>query len=368
MFEDKSYEAHEDHKKLYDALENSLEHDYSDQLLSYLEEARQKKRKRRDIPRTPSGLPPPQPPPLPPPAGASGAPSTSGASGSSQFPPPPPPLSHPSTGTSKSALQQGSKASNLSKTQELSPTDSLIQYDSISNEQVHFSDDEDSKNDHLAKADSRKDWWKPLPEEERPTTPKLSWTIPSSTISDVENNWATALVLAYETLAENSLLAKTRDMMNFLNCPALSISKMKAASYPVFGLELLVLKQMWIDDMYMLLRRVKKKLDQTCRFLVSLELKPTQDMGYEFKYDYTIIESPRAVVFLVNNNERKIMRFNEIYKFSDGTLTRILEALAYIVKEFNIKRLNLGTPSSMSQTISNIDAHVEGEQFHESKN
>ncbi|GJU95312.1 hypothetical protein Tco_1320068 [Tanacetum coccineum] len=30
--------------------------------------------------------------------------------------------------------------------------------------------------------------------------------------------------------------------------PALSISKMKAASYPDFGLELLVPKQMWIDD------------------------------------------------------------------------------------------------------------------------
>ncbi|GJY84735.1 hypothetical protein Tco_0498761 [Tanacetum coccineum] len=55
-----------------------------------------------------------------------------------------------------------------------------------------------------------------------------------------------------------------------------------------------------------------------------------------------IIESPRVVVFPVNHNERKIMRFNEIYKFSDGTLTRILEALDYIVKEFKTKRLNSG--------------------------
>ncbi|GJT19166.1 hypothetical protein Tco_0877872 [Tanacetum coccineum] len=65
------------------------------------------------------------------------------------------------------------------------------------------------------------------------------------------------------------------------------------------------------------------------------------DTGYEFKHDYTIIESPRAVVFLVDNNDRKIMRFNEIYKFSDGTLTRIREALDYRVKEFKVKRLNL---------------------------
>ncbi|GKA67498.1 hypothetical protein Tco_0767415 [Tanacetum coccineum] len=36
------------------------------------------------------------------------------------------------------------------------------------------------------------------------------------------------------------------------------------------------------------------------------------------------------------------MRFNEIYKFSDGTLTCIMEALYYRVKEFKVKRLNSG--------------------------
>nr|GEX65309.1 uncharacterized mitochondrial protein AtMg00810-like [Tanacetum cinerariifolium] len=261
------------------------------------------------------------------------------------------------------------ESDGLSRTQELSPMDFLIPDDSI------------------------------LDEQERPATPESTWTIPSSTISDVENNWATALVSAYETPAENSLLAKTEDMTNFLNwycrqmeechkmltdqadwtnqegdqfridvnrtlpldgspghvtiltqfffnkdleylrygskgsSPALSISKMKAASYPDFGLELLVPEQMWIDDVYMLLCRFDKKSDQPCGFSVLSELKPTQDTGFEFKHDYTIIESPRAVMFSVNNNKRKIMRFNEIYKFSGGTLTRIFEALAYRVKE-----------------------------------
>ncbi|GKE05476.1 hypothetical protein Tco_1397494 [Tanacetum coccineum] len=80
MFEDKSYEAHEDHKNLFDALQKPLEHDYSNQLLADLEEARRKKRKKHAGPRSLSGSPPLQPPPLPPPAGASGAPGTSGAS------------------------------------------------------------------------------------------------------------------------------------------------------------------------------------------------------------------------------------------------------------------------------------------------
>ncbi|GJY92790.1 retrovirus-related pol polyprotein from transposon TNT 1-94 [Tanacetum coccineum] len=347
MFEDNSYKAHEVHNDLYEALQKSLELDYSNQRLADQEEARKKKRKKRAAPRTPSGSLPSPPPPPPPLAGASGAPGISGTSRSSQLPPPPLP---PSTGTSGSAQQQGSKAPSSSKpaasthqsmawttsdtrfestgfmaTQELSLTDSLMQDDSIPDKHVHLSDDEDSRNDHLPKAESRQDWWKPLLEEERPATSEPAWTIPSSNVSDIENNWASTLVSTNETPAKNSLLAKTEDMTTFMkwycrqvnktsrtqadfkgqayevlkafypdvihlqfqmeDCrkmftdqidwtnpegdqvrvdvnqplplggppghgsnPALSISKIKAASYPDFGLELLVPKQMWIDD------------------------------------------------------------------------------------------------------------------------
>nr|GFC59324.1 hypothetical protein [Tanacetum cinerariifolium] len=118
MFEDKSYEAHEDHKNLFDTLEKSLERDYSNQLLSDLEAACRKKRKKRDLPRPPSRSPPPQPSPPPPLAGAFEALSTSGASGSSQLPLPPP---LPSTGTSGLAQQQGSKAPTSSKSMATTP-------------------------------------------------------------------------------------------------------------------------------------------------------------------------------------------------------------------------------------------------------
>ncbi|GJT23002.1 VIER F-box protein 2 [Tanacetum coccineum] len=75
-----------------------------------------------------------------------------------------------------------------------------------------------------------------------------------------------------------------------------------------------------------------------CMLSTTLNLtKPGWDAKvYEYKHDYTIIESPRAVVFPVSNNERKIMRFNEIYKFSDGTLTNIMEAPDYRVKEYKV--------------------------------
>ncbi|GJX30579.1 hypothetical protein Tco_0238658 [Tanacetum coccineum] len=277
-------------------------------------------------------------------------------------------------------------------------------------------------------------------------TPEPAWTILPSNVSDVENNWASALASSYEPPAENSLLAKTRDMTTFLNwyCrqinkskltqvylegQAYEVVKMKAAHYPDFGLELLVPEQMWIKDVctydisvkygiahwwfnrqkfyidrhdspshpdfqehmiakkdfknlypsdfedlnLLLLQGHLDHLSGSDKWMLSTAVKlwtrnlvirqrvedfqlgiesyqthlnltkPGWDAtGYEFKHDYTIIESPRAVIFPVNNNERKIMRFNEIYKFNDGTLTRILETLDYRVKEFKIKRLNLG--------------------------
>ncbi|GJT18291.1 hypothetical protein Tco_0876997 [Tanacetum coccineum] len=187
--------------------------------------------------------------------------------------------------------------------------------------------------------------------------------------------------------------------------PALSISKMKAAHYHDFGLELLVPEHMWINDVctydisasygishwwfnhqkfyiYRHTANSSRKVVRTHMRILSvvsikaysryryeylkditlrradyqeytiaekdfknlypsnfkdlnlLLLQGWDAKGYEYKHDYTIIESPHAVMFPVSNNERKIMRFNKIYIFSDGTLTNILEALDYRVKEY----------------------------------
>ncbi|GJW60243.1 reverse transcriptase domain-containing protein [Tanacetum coccineum] len=109
------------------------------------------------------------------------------------------------------------KSTSFTAIQETSPPDDLMHDDSIPDEHVHLSDDEDSVNDHLPKDNVRKDWWKPFLEEEIPAIPEPAWTIPSSNVSDVKNNWASALVSTYETPAENSLLVKTGDMTTFIN-------------------------------------------------------------------------------------------------------------------------------------------------------
>nr|GEU64480.1 retrovirus-related Pol polyprotein from transposon TNT 1-94 [Tanacetum cinerariifolium] len=71
--------------------------------------------------------------------------------------------------------------------------------------------------------------------------------------------------------------------------------------------------------------------------------KPRWDAtGFKYKHDYTVIDSPRAVTFRDRYGVQMIMRFNEIHKFSDGTLQQIDEALDYRVKEFKINRMNPG--------------------------
>ncbi|GJW09832.1 hypothetical protein Tco_1575659 [Tanacetum coccineum] len=48
--------------------------------------------------------------------------------------------------------------------------------------------------------------------------------------------------------------------------------------------------------------------------------KPRWDaIGFEFKHDYTVIDSQRAVTFRDRYGVQMIMRFNEIHKFSDET-------------------------------------------------
>ncbi|GJY89620.1 hypothetical protein Tco_0504816 [Tanacetum coccineum] len=435
MFKDDSYKAHTIHNDMYEALQKLLELDYSNQRLADQEEARKKRRKRRDVPRTSFWVT--QPFMLyfynlnhtsPPPARRGGALGTLGASRSSQLPPTPPPTS---TGSMLDNIHEHPAENSL-----LAKTGDMMTFLKWYCRQVNKTT--------LTQADFE----------------GQAYEVVKAFYPDVVH-------LQFQMEECHKMLTDQVDWANPEgdqgSCPALSISKMKAANYPDFGLELLVPEQMWIDDVCtydisakygishwwftrqkfyidrhdspsrrkdvrthmrilsvvrikaysrygydylseIVLRRAdhqehtiaekdfknlypsdfedlnllllqghldhlsgsdKRMLSTAVKlwtrnlvirqrvedFQLGIESYQTQlnltkpgwdATGYEFKHDYTIIESPRAVVFPVNNNERKIMRFNEIYKFSDGTLTRILEALAYRVKEFKIKRLNPG--------------------------
>nr|GEU53501.1 retrovirus-related Pol polyprotein from transposon TNT 1-94 [Tanacetum cinerariifolium] len=290
------------------------------------------------------------------------------------------------------------------------------------------------------------EWLKPISNDERSATLEPAWVIPSSYILDAEKKWANALATTYQAPAYNSLLKKTRDMKTFMHCKgsrqALSIFKMKAARYLDFGLELLIPKHMWINEVYTydisasyrishswfnhqkfyidryiadsshkavrthmrILSVVSIKAFSRCGYdylkeitlrkpdyqeytiaekdfkilypsdfedlnmlllqghlnhrfgsdkrMLSTALNLTKlgwdAKGFEYKYDYIIIDSSRAVMFPVGTNKRNIMRFNEIYKFSNGTLTKIIEALDFRVKEYKVNRLNPDSRSKRS--------------------
>ncbi|GJZ10337.1 retrovirus-related pol polyprotein from transposon TNT 1-94 [Tanacetum coccineum] len=257
MWESNSYQAQEDYKKLYEALEKS-------------------KKKRQDSPKTPPGSPPHQPPPPPPPAGQSRALETSRASGSSQVPsPPPPPSTNQGVQSTSIAAPNSSKTATLAEYTAWTMTNTRIK-PSVSStlEELHMDDDTTADEQAYLSSD-------------RPATPEPAWSIPSSDLTVPKNNWAFALTSTYAPPPENSLLAQTGDMATFMDWynvskplplggepghvtiqpdfffnkdleylrygrkigrPALSISKMKATYYPDVALEQMVPDQMWIEE------------------------------------------------------------------------------------------------------------------------
>ncbi|GKC04724.1 hypothetical protein Tco_0996334 [Tanacetum coccineum] len=75
---------------------------------------------------------------------------------------------------------------------------------------------------------------------------------------------------------------------------------------------------------------------------INLERPNWDAADYYFKEDYTIVPKPRAIVYKDRNDQRKLMRLNELHKFSDGTLTRVMEKLDHMVKDFHLFEYNKG--------------------------
>ncbi|GJY99438.1 hypothetical protein Tco_0516868 [Tanacetum coccineum] len=175
----------------------------------------------------------------------------------------------------------------------------------------------------------------------------------------------------------------------------LSISKLKAAYYQDFGLEELVPSQ-WIkskreydvsvtcgklnhlsgfdkvnlfNTVNLWIRNIviKKRVEDLQLGIESYQTKlnltePSWDAtDFLFKEDYTIVSKPRAVIYQDRNNQKKMMRETEVHKFSDGTLTRILEKLDHMVKDFRLFKYN----PSMENRIWSEDDKRRSKEFME---
>nr|GEV44402.1 hypothetical protein [Tanacetum cinerariifolium] len=110
----------------------------------------------------------------------------------------------------------------------LTLADLEIDEDMAPDEQAQSSDDEDIKSVYILKVNLRQDWWKPF-EEERPATLEPAWSIRSSDVPVLTNNWASALASNYSSPPEDSLLAQTDDITIFMDwlCKRHEITKLK---------------------------------------------------------------------------------------------------------------------------------------------
>ncbi|GKA11877.1 hypothetical protein Tco_0691423 [Tanacetum coccineum] len=241
MLEENYDKGHANHRVAYEALQDSIRRDESEDFDVDKAQEETKKKSKQDSPNTPPGSPPSPPPPPPPPSGASGASGTTGASDSAQAPPPPPPSSstHQGGQSTSTAAPSSSKTAASAEYSAWTTTDTRIKPsittipddlymddETTADEQAYSSGDEVGR-DHIPTVNLRQSWWKPLTED-RPATPEPAWTIPSSDLTMPTNNWASALKSTYAPPQENSLLAQTGDMATFMDwfCKQRGISEL----------------------------------------------------------------------------------------------------------------------------------------------
>ncbi|GKF25508.1 hypothetical protein Tco_0081402 [Tanacetum coccineum] len=221
--------------------------------------------------KTPPGSPPHQPPSPSPPAGPSGTSGASGASESSQPPPPPLPSSTNQSDQSKStAVPSSSKTATSAEYTAWTTTDTRLKPsvssipedlhmddDSAPDEQVHPSDDEDIKNDHIPKTDDMAtfmDWYC----KKQGVTQLTQKDLEGPAFEIVKVFHPDVIHLQYQMEECHKLLTDQVDdailrynvskPLPLGSRPALSISKMKASYYPDVGLEQMVPDHMWIEE------------------------------------------------------------------------------------------------------------------------
>ncbi|GJT79585.1 hypothetical protein Tco_1053927 [Tanacetum coccineum] len=187
----------------------------------------------------------------------------------------------------------------------------------------HVSDPEDTDNAHMPKIPDTTTWFRPMPEEERPASPELEWFYNEYKISEKDfkslhpNDFEDLNILHIQGKLDH--LPK-QDKVNLYNAVNL------------WTRNIVIRKR--VEDLQLGIESYQTKLN--------LEQPNWDASDFPFKEDYTIVFKPRAVIYRDRDDNRKMMRINEVHKFSDGTLTRIKEKLDFMVKDFKLFKFNKG--------------------------
>ncbi|GJT12953.1 hypothetical protein Tco_0859995 [Tanacetum coccineum] len=86
-----------------------------------------------------------------------------------------------------------------------------------------------------------------------------------------------------------------------------------------------------VEDLHLGVENYQKKLNLTRPDTYRSDLKR--------KSTYTTYSNPRGFIYQNKDKKKRLMRIDELYKFSDGTLNDVRSALYDILKRIQIKYL-----------------------------
>nr|GEV05622.1 hypothetical protein [Tanacetum cinerariifolium] len=353
--------------QLYEALEKSMSRDHSEELANDLAEAHKKKKKSRESSKTPPGSPPHEPPPPPSPAGPSGA------SGSSQVLPyhlhlhPPIKKDMALDEQAQSSDDEDIVSAHIPKTgdiamfidwfckrqgiTELKPQDLegpafqivKVFHPDVIHLQYQMEECHKLLTDSMDDSILRHNVGKPLPLG----GPPGQVTIQSDFFFNKDLEY-----LRYGSKGSRPALHTSEGDRSAVRTHMRIISVVRIEVFSMYGydyMKKIVLRRIDLNEHVIAKQDFKYLYPKDFQlgiesYQTQLNLtKPRWDAtGFEYKHDYTVIDSLRDVTFRDRYGVQMMMRFNEIHKFSDGTLQQIEETLDYRVKEFKINRMNPG--------------------------
>nr|GEX56519.1 histone deacetylase 14 [Tanacetum cinerariifolium] len=349
IWETDSYKSHEDNMQLYEALEKSMNRDHSEELAKDLAEARKKKKKSRESPKMPPGSPPHQPPPLL--HQQDMAPDEQAQSsndediGSAHIPKVNlrqdwwKPLEEERPATPEPAYVDDSiLRHNVSKPLPLGglPGQVTIQSNFIFNKDLEYLRyGSQGSGPALSISKMKAAYYLDI---------GLEQMVPDQIWIEEECKYDIAAIAVRTHMRILSVVRiKVFSMYGYDYMKKIFLCRTDLNKHVIAERDFKYLYPSDFEDMYLLnhLPPKDKKIlttavNQWTRHLV------IRQRGFEYKHDYTVIDSPRAVTFQNRYGVQMIMRFNEIHKFSDGTLQQIDEALDYRVKELRINKMNPG--------------------------
>ncbi|GJY85108.1 hypothetical protein Tco_0499134 [Tanacetum coccineum] len=117
-----------------------------------------------------------------------------------------------------------------------------------------------------------------------------------------------------------------------------------AIALRMFTRSLVILKR--VEDLQLRVKSYQKKINVT---------KPeTTRPDLSKRNPFTPYQDPQGFIYVDNQEKNRLMRLDELYKFSDGTLTRLLTSLEEITNNINMEYLPKRRWSSLEKKRAHI--------------